>query len=338
MEEVNAGLTSGETRTFFDERMEKFNINYDAEHDNQENKNNFEATCKEVDNLFEDVKGMVQFNWIIRREEESNRLIRSRMVYEPTSKGVDPGGQVGPGTMMYENQGIGGRTQGVVEYDGEPRTKGEQSNDQPNQQIGLWLDRPTENRKHVGLNKPTSARRKLMRDGQIYAFLYEIGNTVRTQDLRWTWNVWVSKMLDCAFKEIFSSVDPEHEMGTNLENECRESKDKIENIIKDLLKDKAMKGQLTDTARQTAYVNSLEDATRFQQRMMMTVNRQISGLRTEEEVIKSLLEQKTIQFINANTAKMIKDNSSEQDNNRLKEAIFGRLYREVCKLAMAPAR
>ena len=50
IEEVNAGLTSGETRTFFDERMEKFNINYDAEHDNQENKDNFEAACKEVDN------------------------------------------------------------------------------------------------------------------------------------------------------------------------------------------------------------------------------------------------------------------------------------------------
>ena len=48
IEEVNAGLTSGETRTFFDERMEKFNINYDAEHDNQENKDNFEAACQEV--------------------------------------------------------------------------------------------------------------------------------------------------------------------------------------------------------------------------------------------------------------------------------------------------
>ena len=67
IEEVTAGLTSGETRTFFDEKTEKFNIIYDAEHDNQENKDNFEAACQEVENLFEDVKSMVQFNWIIQR-------------------------------------------------------------------------------------------------------------------------------------------------------------------------------------------------------------------------------------------------------------------------------
>jgi hypothetical protein len=58
----------------------------------------------------------------------------------------------------------------------------------------------------------------------------------------------------------------------------------------------------------------------------MTVNPQTSGLRTEEEVTESLREQKTIQFIHLNTAKMIKDNSNEQDTNRL--------YIEVCKLAI----
>ena len=144
----------------------------------------------------------------------------------------------------------------------------------------------------------TSARKskqsKSRRDGQIYSFLYELGNTVRTQDLRWTWDVWVSKVLDVVDRSIdhvthsireqcriVSSLDLEHETGMNLEKECRESKDKIENIIEDLLKEKAMKEQLTDIARQKAYVNSLADATRFQQRMMMTINRQISELRTE---------------------------------------------------------
>jgi hypothetical protein len=34
---------------------------------------------------------------------------------------------------MYENKGIGGQTQGVFEYDGEPRTNFQQSNDQQNQ-------------------------------------------------------------------------------------------------------------------------------------------------------------------------------------------------------------
>ena len=133
---MNAGLTLVETRTFFDERMEKFNINYDAEHDNQENKDNFEAACQEVDNLFEDVKSMVQSNWIIQREEEARRLSRSRMVFESTSQGGGPGGQAGPGTIMYDNLGFGGRNQGVVDYDGVSRTNGEQSNDQQNQQNG----------------------------------------------------------------------------------------------------------------------------------------------------------------------------------------------------------
>ena len=123
-----------------------------------------------------------------------------------------------------------------------------------------------------------------------------------------------------------SSLDLEHETGMNLTKKCRESRDKIENIIRELLKEKAMKEQLTDTARQTAYVNSLEDAARFQPRIMMTINRQTSGPRTEEEVTESLREQKTIQFIYLNTAKMIKDNSNEQDTNRL--------YVEVCKLAI----
>ena len=499
MEELSVGLENTETRRYFDECTKKFGINYDTVLDTTEEKDNFEEITKVVDEVFEEVKGMVQDTWIIQREEESRRLNRSRMVFEPTSSGVDPGGQMGPGTMMYDNLGFGGRNQrGIVErvrqqrerdiqtliarisrskmispkqrgrwiktmihrvqdvigtlvettnlsnsieevhtalnsretreffevkmnrlkmsgtvWQGPGQVKqdvdidkqedresvGEASlmvdklfecvkstaqdkwsisrewgygEDDRAKKVGLWLDRPTEGRKQIGLNRPTSMQGKqqlevgldgsiqqirfelapdgsinqvqhelgidgstvqtsgrklkqckLRRDDQIYFFLCEIGNTVRTQDLRWTWNIWVSKLFDI-----------EHETGVNLENECRESKDKIENIIKELLKDKAMKGQLTNTARQTAYINSLEDATRFQQRMMMTVNRQISGLRTEEEVIKSLREQKTIHFINVNTAKMIKDNSNEQDTNRLYQARQARLYREVCKLAM----
>jgi hypothetical protein len=344
IEEVHAALNSGETREFFEVRTNRFNIKQDV---------NIEGEAfSMVDNLFECVKSTVQDKWSMLREWG---------------------------------------------YEEDDRAK----------QIELWLDRPTENRKQVGLNRPTSAQvqhelgldgssvqpdgyqfelgldgsthqrrlklgpdgsinqvqhelgldgssvqtsarkskqSKLRRDGQIYSFLYEIENTVQTQDLRWTWDVWMSKVLEVVDRsvdhtmqsigkqcQIDSSIDIEHEIsdhdllemyleheaGVKLKRECRESRDKIENIIKELLKDKAMKGQLTDTARQSAYVNSLEDATRFQQRMMMTVNRQTSGLRTEEEVIKSLREQKTIQFIHLNTAKMIKDNSNEQDTNRL---------------------
>jgi hypothetical protein len=228
-------------------------------------------------------------------------------------------------------------------------------------QVGLWLNRPTSTQgkqpklgpdgsinqvQHElgldGSSVQTSVRKlkqsKLRRDGQIYSFLYEIENTVQTQDLRWTWDVWVSKVLEVVDRSvdhtmhsigkqcrIVSSIDIEHEIsdhdllemyleheaGIKLKKECRESRDKIEDVIRKLLRAKIMNEQLTDTARQTAYIRSLEDATRFQQRMMMTVNRQISGLRTEEEVIKSLREQKTIQFINVNTAKIIADNSIE---------------------------
>ena len=142
IEEVNAALTSEEVRGSFDERTNKFNIRYDIEYDNQEDKDNFEEVSKVVDELFENVKGMVQDNWIIQREEESRRLSRSRMVFDQTSHGGSqlssiggsgPGGQMGTGTKMYENKGIGGQTQGVFAYGGEPRTNLQQSNDQQNQ-------------------------------------------------------------------------------------------------------------------------------------------------------------------------------------------------------------
>lgn len=317
IEEVHAALNLGETREFFEVRTNRFNIKQDVDLDNQEDRENFEEASSMVEKLFECVKSTVQDKWSMSRDWG---------------------------------------------YEEEDRAK----------QVGL--NRPTEDRKQVGLNRPTSAhgkqlelgldgsinqvqhelgldgssvqtsarklkQRKLRRDGQLYSFLYEVRNTVRTQDLSWTWDVWVSKILEVADRSIdhlthsireqcriVSSLDLEHETGINLENECRESKDKIENIIKELSKDKATKGQLTDTARQTAYVNSLEDAARFQQRIMMMVIRQTSRLKTEEEVTESLQEQKTIQFIHLNIAKMIKDNSNEEDTNRL--------YSEVCKLAM----
>ena len=43
---------------------------------------------------------------------------------------------MGPGARMYENNGVGGQTQGVFEYVDESRTNGQQSNNQPNQQNG----------------------------------------------------------------------------------------------------------------------------------------------------------------------------------------------------------
>ena len=312
IEEVHTTLNSRETREFFEVKMNRLKmsgtvwqgpgqVKQDVDIDKQEDRESVGEASLMVDKLFECVKSTAQDKWSISREWG---------------------------------------------YEEDDRAK----------QVGLWLDRPTEDRKQIGLNRPTSMQgkqlkvgldgsinqqlevgldgsiqqvrfelapdgsinqvqhelgldgstvqtsvrklkqRKLRRDGQIYSFLYEIGNTVRTQDLRWTWDVWVSKMLEVVDRSIdhithsireqcriVSSLDLEHETGINLENECRESKDKIENIIKELLKEKAMKEQLTDTARQTAYVNSVEDATRFQQRIMMTINRQTSGLRTKKK-------------------------------------------------------
>jgi hypothetical protein len=114
------------------------------------------------------------------------------------------------------------------------------------------------------------------------------------------------------------------ELGMNITKECRESRDKIENITRELLRGKIMKEQLTETARQTAYINHLEDAARFQQRIMMTITRQTSGLRTEEAVNESLREHK--EFIYLNAARMIQGTLNGQDTNRL--------YIEVCKLAV----
>jgi hypothetical protein len=70
IEEVSAALTLGEARGFFNERTNKFNIRYDVEYDNQEDKDSFEEVSLMVDELFENVKGMVQDTWIMQREEE----------------------------------------------------------------------------------------------------------------------------------------------------------------------------------------------------------------------------------------------------------------------------
>jgi hypothetical protein len=107
----------------------------------------------------------------------------------------------------------------------------------------------------------------------------------------------------------------ETEHGTDLQKECRENRDKIEDITRKLLKGKIMKEHLTEIARQTTYVNHLEDAARFQQRIMMTITRKTSGLRTEEAVNEILRDQK--QFIYLNVARMILGTLNGQDTNRL---------------------
>ena len=118
------GFENGEARRYFDECTKRFGINYDTEFDTTEEKDNFEEISKVVDKVFEEVKGMVQDNWIIQREEESRRLSRSRMVFDQTSHGGSqlssiggsgPGGQMGSGTKMDENKGIGGQTQGPLD-------------------------------------------------------------------------------------------------------------------------------------------------------------------------------------------------------------------------------
>jgi hypothetical protein len=219
IEEVHAALSSGETREFFDERTNRFNIKQDGELDNQENRENCEEASSMVNKQFECVKGMVQDNWIMQRDEEDRA-------------------------------------------------------------------------KQAGLNRPRRNVGSISKGGS---------STNSTE-------------------KGYQQTD----LGMNLKKKCWESRDKIENIARELLKGKVMKEQLTETARQTAYINHLEDAARFQQKIMMTITRQTSGLRTEEAVNESLREQK--QFIYLNAAKMIKGNSNGQDTNRL--------YIEVCKLAV----
>jgi hypothetical protein len=126
-----------------------------------------------------------------------------------------------------------------------------------------WImQREEEDRaKQAGLNRPTSAR-KLRRDGQLYSLLYELGVAVRinfnaklNEDLRWMWDKLQGKqsagqnILDSLREQyrIVASLKLEHESGMNLEKECRESRDKIENITRELLKGKVMKYQLTET-------------------------------------------------------------------------------------------
>ena len=77
IEEVNAALTSEEVRGSFDERTNKFNIRYDIEYDNQEDKVTFEEASSMVDELFENVKGMVQDTWIMQRSRRGRKKTQS---------------------------------------------------------------------------------------------------------------------------------------------------------------------------------------------------------------------------------------------------------------------
>ena len=77
IEEVNAVLTSEEVRGSFDERTNKFNIRYDIEYDNQEDKVTFEEASSMVDELFENVKGMVQDTWIMQRSRRGRKKTQS---------------------------------------------------------------------------------------------------------------------------------------------------------------------------------------------------------------------------------------------------------------------
>ena len=56
-------MENREARRYFDECTKRFGINYDTEFDTTEEKDNFEEISKVVDEVFEEVKGMVQDNW-----------------------------------------------------------------------------------------------------------------------------------------------------------------------------------------------------------------------------------------------------------------------------------
>ena len=77
IEELSVGLENTEARRYFDECTKRFGINYDTEFDTTEEKANFEEISKVVDEVFEEVKGMVQDNWIIQREEDGVKKTQS---------------------------------------------------------------------------------------------------------------------------------------------------------------------------------------------------------------------------------------------------------------------
>ena len=287
IEEVHAALNSGETREFFEIRTNRFNIKQEA---------NIEGEAfVMVNNLFECVKSTVQDKWSMLREwgyEEDDRAKQIELWLDRPRKNRKQVGsnrstsaqgkqfKLGPDGYQLELCLDGSTHQRRLKLgpdgsinQGQHELGPDGSINQVQHELGL-----------DGSSVKTSARKSNQslsrRDGQIYFFLYEIENTVQTQDLRWTWDklrgkqAAGQKILDSIREQCrivssldleheISSLDIEHETGMNLEKECRESKDKIENIIKELLKEKAMKEQLTDTARQTAYVNSSTSSRRL---------------------------------------------------------------------------
>jgi hypothetical protein len=86
----------------------------------------------------------------------------------------------------------------------------------------------------------------------------------------------VEKFVERRSNTEMTEIETEH--GMDLQKECRDCRDNVEDITRKSLRVKIMKEHLTETARQTTYVNHLEDAAQFQQRLMMTLTRKTSGL------------------------------------------------------------
>jgi hypothetical protein len=60
---------------------------------------------------------------------------------------------------------------------------------------------------------------------------------------------------------------------TDLQKKCRDCRDKVEDITRKSLGSNIMTENLNEKDRQMKYINHMEDATRYQQRMMMILTR-----------------------------------------------------------------
>ena len=114
------------------------------------------------------------------------------------------------------------------------------------------------------------------------------------------------------------------EHGTDIQKECRACRDKVEDIITRSLRTKVLQENLSEKDRQITYVTRREDATRFQLRLMLTLTRKTTDLKTEEAVEDHLRGQKHL--IYREVARIIRGTFNETDTNQL--------YLEICKLAV----
>jgi len=133
-----------------------------------------------------------------------------------------------------------------------------------------------------------------------------------------------SRELTLSRRSNHEAMETGTEHGTDIQKECRACRDKVEDIITRSLRTKVLQENLSEKYRQITYVTRREDATRFQLRLMLTLTRKTTDLKTEEAVEDHLRGQKHL--IYSEVARIIRGTLNETDTNQL--------YLEICKLVV----